>query len=142
MKIPQRETRGQSHTPCWFPNRRKATRRRVSNPDCAADAPPHSRREQDRLLTAPSVLAGTLDCARARWQALFSGNTRLWLTCKPVTDSRLSLNQRWFCRIGLNLLAQVSDVDTQVLSMLLGFWAPDFAQDMAMRENAPRMFHE
>src|SRR5438067_6925570 len=70
MKIRRRETLGRSHKPCWSPNRRRAMRQRVSSPDCAVDERPHSRREQDRLLAAPSVSAGTLDCARARWQAL------------------------------------------------------------------------
>src|SRR5262249_3452229 len=57
-------------TPYWFPNRRTAMRQRVSNPDCAVDARPHSHREQHRLIAAPSVLAVTLDCALAGWQAL------------------------------------------------------------------------
>src|SRR5262245_27699403 len=111
MKIRLRETRARSHTPCWFPNRRRAMRQRVSNPDCAADARPHSRREQDRLLAAPSVLAVTLDCALARWQALSRAIPVRWLTRKSVADSRLSLNQRRFGRIRLDLLAHMSDVD-------------------------------
>ena len=64
------------------------------------------------------------------------------LSNEPVTNSRLSLNQRRFCRIGLDLLAQMRDVNAQVLAMFLGLRAPDFAQDVAMRENAPWMFHE
>src|SRR5262245_61466452 len=70
MKIRRRETRGQLHTLCWFPNHRRAMRRRVSNPDCAVDARLQSRREQHPLLAAPSVLAENLDCALARLQAL------------------------------------------------------------------------
>jgi hypothetical protein len=34
------------------------------------------------------------------------------------------------------------DVNAQVLAMLLGLWAPDFAQDVAMREYATWMFDE
>src|SRR5262245_16767132 len=110
MKIRLRETRARSHTPCWSPNRHRAMRQRVSNPDCAADARPHLRREQDRLLAAPSVLGVTLDCALARWQALSRAMRKPRLTCKPVTNPRLSLNQRRFCRIQLDLLAQMSHV--------------------------------
>src|SRR5215470_4471321 len=74
-------------------------------------------------------------CARSMASA-FSGNAGRQSICKPVTDSRLSLNQRRFCWIRLDLLAQMSDVNTQVLPMLLGLRAPDFAQNVAMRENA------
>src|SRR2546428_13742595 len=49
---------GQSRTLCWCPNRRRAMRQRVSNPDCAVDARPHSRREQYRLSAPPSVIGG------------------------------------------------------------------------------------
>ena len=34
------------------------------------------------------------------------------------------------------------DVNAKILSMLLGFWAPDFAKDVAMGEDASRMTHE
>src|SRR5438874_12117092 len=49
---------GQSRTPCWCPNRRRAMRQSVSNPDCAVDARPRSRREQYRLSAPPSVIGG------------------------------------------------------------------------------------
>src|SRR2546427_6532950 len=58
MKIRRRETLGRSHTPCWSPNRRRAKRQRVSNPDCAVDARPRSRREQYRLSAPPLVIGG------------------------------------------------------------------------------------
>src|SRR4029077_7355667 len=134
MKTRRRETPGRSHTPCWSPSRRRATQRRVSNPDCAVDARPHSRREQDHPLAAPSVFGSDSRlCARSLASA-FSGNACELLSSESVADSGLRLNQRWFCWIRLDLLAQMRDVNAQVLAMLLGLRAPDFAQDVAMRE--------
>src|SRR6266487_2500460 len=58
MKIRRLQTPDQSRTPCWCPNRRRARRRRVSNPDCAGDARPHSRREQHAQSAAPLLIGG------------------------------------------------------------------------------------
>src|SRR5215469_5677243 len=58
MKIRLQQTPDQSRTLCWCPNHRKAMRQRVSNPDCAADARPRSRREQDPLPIAPLSIGG------------------------------------------------------------------------------------
>jgi hypothetical protein len=80
-------------------------------------------------------------CARSLASA-FSGNACELLSSESVADSGLRLNQRWFCWIRLDLLAQMRDVNAQVLAMLLGLRAPDFAQDVAMREYASWMFHE
>src|SRR6266576_1306854 len=58
---------------------------------------------------------------------------------EPIPDSRLGLNETWTCRITFNLLAKVGDINAKILSMFLGFRAPDFAKDVAMREDATRM---
>src|SRR6059058_1176174 len=57
-KIRPRQTPDQLRTPCWCPNHHKAMQQRVSNPDCADGARPHSRREQHPQSTAPSLVGG------------------------------------------------------------------------------------
>ena len=64
------------------------------------------------------------------------------LSCKSVADSRRRFNQRWLHWIGLDLLPQMCDVNAQVLPMLFRFRAPDFAQDVSVRENASGMSDE
>src|SRR6266508_4107598 len=142
MKIRRRQTPDRSHTPCWFPNRHRATRRPVSNPDCAGDARPHSHPEQYPLSAAPSLLAENLHCGLAHLQALSRPMPGKRLTCEAVTNSRLCTDQRRSRRVRLNLLTQVRNVNAQVLPVLFGFRAPDFAQDVAMRENPSGMLHE
>src|SRR5947207_2474603 len=61
---------------------------------------------------------------------------------EPVPDSRLRLNETWTGRIAFNLLAQVGDIDAEILPMLFRFRAPDFAKDVAMREDATGMPNE
>src|SRR5947208_11357290 len=117
MKTRPRETRGRSHTPCWSPNRRRARRQRVSNPDYAADARLHSRQEQHPPTTLPFIGESRL-CARSLASS-FSASDQWRLSAKAVTNSRLRLNQRWFCWIRLDFLAQMRDVNAQVLAMFL-----------------------
>ena len=64
------------------------------------------------------------------------------MSCKPVADSRLSCDQSRFGWIGLDLLAQVRDVNAKILSMFFRFRSPDLAEDMAMSQDAAGMFHE
>src|SRR6266478_3732745 len=58
---------------------------------------------------------------------------------EAIPDSRLGLNETWTCRIAFNLLAKVGDISAEILAVLFRFRAPDFAKDVAMRENATRM---
>jgi ORF6N domain len=58
---------------------------------------------------------------------------------EEVTDSRLGLNETWTCRITFNLLAKVGDINAGILAVLFRFRSPDFAKDVAMREDATRM---
>ena len=58
---------------------------------------------------------------------------------EAVTDSRLGLDETWTCRIAFSLLAQVGNINAEILAVLFRFRAPDFAKDVAMRENATRM---
>src|SRR5438552_7178879 len=62
MKIRRRQTPDQLRTLCWYPNRRRARRRHVSNPDCAADARLHACPEQHPLRAAPLLIG--CDCQR------------------------------------------------------------------------------
>src|SRR5438128_4320438 len=61
---------------------------------------------------------------------------------EAVTDSRLGLDETWTCRIAFSLLAQVGNINAEILAVLFRFRAPDFAKDVAMRENATRMPNE
>ena len=58
---------------------------------------------------------------------------------EAVTDSRLGLDETWICGIAFNLLAKVSDINAEIFAVLFRFRAPDFAKDVAMREDATRM---
>jgi hypothetical protein len=58
---------------------------------------------------------------------------------EAVTDSRLGLTETWTCRITFNLLAKVGDINAEILAVLFRFRAPDFAKDVAVREDATRM---
>ena len=58
---------------------------------------------------------------------------------EAIPDSRLGLNETWTCRITFNLLAKVGSIKAEILAVLLRFRAPDFAKDVARRENATRM---
>src|SRR6266436_3737271 len=58
---------------------------------------------------------------------------------EAITDSRLGLNETWTCRIAFNLLAKMGHINAEILAVLFRFRAPDFAKDVAMRENATRM---
>src|SRR5215472_12603174 len=118
MKIQRRQTPDRSRRPCWCPSRRKATRRRVSNPDCAVDVHPHSRREQHPQSAAPSLIGGESPLrVRSLASCFFPPSTesttvsRERLSWKAITDSRLGLDQRWFWRARLNFLAQMRDVN-------------------------------
>src|SRR5437867_11502206 len=71
--------------PCSCPNRRRATRQRVSNPDCAADARPHSRPEQYRQSAAPLPIGGESPL-RARTLASSFSATSLSLTVNRVNQ--------------------------------------------------------
>ena len=51
---------------------------------------------------------------------------------EAVTDSRLGLNETWTCRITFNLLAQVGNINAEILAVLFRFRAPDFANDVAV----------
>jgi hypothetical protein len=83
-----------------------------------------------------------ISIARSFTGKLFLGRSTERLSSESVTNARLSLNYSWFCRLWLDFLAQMGDVNAEVLPMLLGFWAPDFAQDVSMRKNTSGMFHE
>jgi hypothetical protein len=52
---------------------------------------------------------------------------------KTVADARFCLDQNGSSWIGLDLLAKMRDVNAKILSMLFGFRAPDFAQDLPVR---------
>src|SRR5881392_3815871 len=58
---------------------------------------------------------------------------------EAIPDSRLGLDETWTCRIAFNILAKVGDINAEILSVLFRFRAPDFAKNVAMRENATRM---
>src|SRR6266478_7635130 len=77
MKIRRRQMPDQSRTPCWCPNRRRARRRRVSSPDCAADARPHSRREQHPQSAAPWLIGGESPLRARVLASSFSAAPRL-----------------------------------------------------------------
>src|SRR5262249_39245284 len=132
----------QLRTPCWCPNPRRARRRRVSNPDCAADARPHSHLEQHPLPVVPSLIGRESPLHARSLASCFWAKPGERLTCEAITNSRLCDDQRWSRRVRLNLLTQMRDINTQVLPMLLGLRPPDFAEDVAMRENASGMFHK
>ena len=55
----------------------------------------------------------------------FSANSAVWLTCEAVTNSRLNTDQRWSRWVRLKLLAQMRNIDAQVLPVLFGFRAPN-----------------
>ena len=61
---------------------------------------------------------------------------------EAVTDSRLGLNEHRTCRITFNLLAKVGDINAKILAVRFRFWAPDFAKDVTVREDATRMPNE
>ena len=61
---------------------------------------------------------------------------------EAVTDSPLGLDETWTCRITFNLLAKIGDINAKILAVPFRFRAPDFAKDVAMRENATRMPNE
>ena len=42
-------------------------------------------------------------------------------------------------QITFNLLAEVGDINAEILAVLFRFRAPDFAKDVAMHKNATRM---
>jgi hypothetical protein len=46
---------------------------------------------------------------------------------EAVPDSRLGLNETRTCRIAFNFLAQVGDINAEILAMLFRFRSPDFA---------------
>ena len=58
---------------------------------------------------------------------------------EAIPDSRLGLDETWTCRIAFNLLAKVGNINAGILAVFFRFRAPDFAKDVAMRENATRM---
>src|SRR5207249_2556143 len=58
------------------------------------------------------------------------------LTCETIANSWLSIDQRWSCRVRLNLLTQMRNINAQVLPMFFGFRAPNFAQNAPVRQNA------
>src|SRR5439155_2789768 len=46
---------------------------------------------------------------------------------EAIPDSRLGLDETWTCRIAFNLLAEVGDINAEILSVLFRFRASDFA---------------
>src|SRR6266702_2266909 len=61
---------------------------------------------------------------------------------EAVPDTWLGLNENRTGRVPFNLLAQVGDVNAEILAVLFRFRAPDFTKDMTMREDATRMPNE
>jgi len=61
---------------------------------------------------------------------------------EAIPDSRVGLDETWTCRIAFDLLAEVGDINAEILAVLFRFRAPDFAKDVAMCENATRMPNE
>src|SRR2546430_9893032 len=57
---------------------------------------------------------------------------------EAIPDSRLGLDETWTCRIAFNLLAKVGDINAKILAVPFRFRSPDFAKDVAMREDATR----
>jgi len=57
---------------------------------------------------------------------------------EPVPDTWLGLNENRTGRIAFDLLAKVGDINAEILGALQ-ISAPDFAEDVAMREDATRM---
>ncbi len=51
---------------------------------------------------------------------------------ETIPDSGFGFDQAWFGWVGFDFLAEMGDVNPQVLPVFLGFRAPDFAQDVAM----------
>ncbi len=60
---------------------------------------------------------------------------------EPVPDTWLGLNENRTGRIGFDFLTKMSDVSAKILGALQ-ISAPDFAKDVAMREDATRMPNE
>jgi hypothetical protein len=58
---------------------------------------------------------------------------------QAIPDSQLDLDETWTCRITFNLLAKVGNINAKILALLFRSRAPDFAKDVAMREDATRM---
>ena len=58
---------------------------------------------------------------------------------EAIPDSRLGLNENRTGRITFNLLAQVGNINAEILAVLFRFRASDFAKNVAMCENATRM---
>src|SRR4029453_6268865 len=121
--------------------------RRVSNQDCAADARPHSRREQHPLQAAPSLIGcdcpwETCSLASCFFHQLTSSaapKRQKALSCKSISDPGRGLYQRRLCWIGLDLLAQMRDINAEVLPVFFRFRTPDFAQDVPVGEDTSRM---
>jgi hypothetical protein len=61
---------------------------------------------------------------------------------EAIPDCRLGLNETWTCRITFNLLAEVGNINAEILAVLFRFRGPDFAKDVAMCEKATRMPNE
>src|SRR4029450_1802227 len=105
-----------------------------SNQGAAADARPHSRREQHPLPAAPSLIGCDSRLQTCLLASCFFEQTtssalpkrRESLPPKSISDSRRCLDKRWFRWIALDLLAQMRDVNTQVLPMFFRFRTPDF----------------
>jgi hypothetical protein len=58
---------------------------------------------------------------------------------EAILDSLLGLNETWTCRIAFNLLPKVGDTNAEILAVFFRFRAPDFAKEVAVREDATRM---
>ena len=61
---------------------------------------------------------------------------------EAIPDSRLGLDENRTGGITFNLLARVGDINAGILAVLFRFRAPDFAKDVAVREDATRMPNE
>ena len=75
-------------------------------------------------------------------QALQSAKASSALVLQPVTDPGLGHNMPWPLGIGLQLLAQLTYVDAQILDVAPGFKPPHLAKQMPVREDLAGMYYK
>src|SRR5438874_11483461 len=105
---------------------------RIVRPD------PHRFRERNLVPPLDQPLADTLSETK-NWRILLTGrrgsqvshslpaHLERFIGDEAIPDSRLGLDETWTCRIAFNLLAEVGDINAEILSVLFRFRASDFA---------------
>jgi hypothetical protein len=61
---------------------------------------------------------------------------------QPIPDTRFGDNQSGSRRIGLELFAEMGDVNPQAVRLFDGIWPPYFGKDLAMGQNFSRVLDE